>query len=73
MRKRGLLIVGVLLLLLGIASLFVPIPMRERHGIEAGPVSFGVEVRKRERVHPGISAALIAGGVGLLALSARRS
>ena len=63
---RVLLILGLLLLLLGIASLFVPIPHRERRGLDAGPVSIGVTTTSRERVHPGVSAALIVGGVVLL-------
>lgn len=63
---RVLLIIGLILLILGVASFFVAIPRKERHGIEAGPVSLGVETTTRERVHPGISAALIAGGVVLM-------
>lgn len=69
---RALLIVGLILLILGVASLFVPIPRKERHGIEAGPVSLGVETTTRERVHPGISGALIAGGVVLMVVGRRK-
>jgi len=69
---RVLLVIGVILLLLGIASLFVPIPHRERHGIEAGPVSIGVETTQRERVHPAISGVLIAGGVALVIAGGRK-
>lgn len=69
---RVLLILGVVLLLLGIASLFVPVPHRERHGFDAGPVSVGVTTTSRERVHPGVSAALIVGGVVLLIAGRRR-
>ena len=65
---RVLLIIGLILVILGVASLFVPIPRKERHGIEAGPVSLGVETTTREKVHPGISAALIAGGVVLMVI-----
>jgi hypothetical protein len=63
---RALFVVGVLLLLLGIASLFVPIPRRERHGIDAGGISLGVETTTREKVHPAVSAVLIGGGVLLM-------
>ena len=69
---RVLLIIGLLLILLGIASLFVPIPRKERHGIEAGPVSLGIETTSKEKVHPGISAALIAGGVVLMVVGRPR-
>lgn len=63
---------GVLLLILGIASLFVPIPHRERHGFDAGPISVGVTTTSRERVHPAVSAALIGGGVVLLIAGRRK-
>jgi hypothetical protein len=69
---RVLLIIGVILLVLGVASLFVPIPRKERHGIEAGPISFGVETTQRERVHPAISAVLIGGGVALIIAGGRK-
>jgi hypothetical protein len=69
---RTLLIVGSIVLLLGIASLFVPIPRRERHGIEAGPISLGVETTTRNVVHPGISAVLIGAGVVLLFAGRRK-
>jgi hypothetical protein len=71
MRKRGLVAIGGIVLVLGIVSLFVAIPTRERHGFDAGPVSFGVEVKTREKVHPAISGLLIAGGVVLIALGSR--
>ena len=63
---RLLVLIGGIVLLLGIASLFVPIPRRERHGIDVGRVSLGVETTTREKVHPAISAVLIGGGVILL-------
>ena len=69
---RVLLIIGALLLVLGVASLFVPIPHREKHGITAGDISLGVETTTREKVHPAISAVLIAGGVVLLYAGRRR-
>lgn len=70
---RLLLVLGVLLLILGIASLFVPIPHRQRHGFTAGPVSVGVTTTEREKVSPVISGVLIAGGVVLLVVGSRRS
>ncbi len=63
---RQLLVIGSILLLLGIASFFVAVPRRERHGIDVGGVSLGVETTAREKVHPGLSALLIASGAILI-------
>jgi hypothetical protein len=69
---RVLMVIGLILVVLGLASLFVPIPHRVRHGVQAGPISLGVETTERERVHPGISAVLIAGGVVLMIAGRKR-
>lgn len=70
---RIFLLVGAILLLLGIASLFVPIPRRQRHGIDVAGVSLGVETTAREKVPPVISAVLIGGGVTLLLAGRRKA
>ena len=70
---RTLLIVGAVLLVAGLLSLFIPIPHREHHGIQAGPISLGVETTERERIHPAISGVLIAGGVALMIVGSRKS
>ena len=63
----------MVVLILGIASLFVPIPHNEREGVKLGPVSVGVETRHEERVSPIVSAVLILGGAGMMiAAKARR-
>ncbi len=69
---RTLMVIGLVLVILGLLSLFVPIPHRVRHGVQAGPISLGVETTERERVHPGISAVLIAGGVVLMIAGRKR-
>ncbi len=69
---RALLIAGAVLLILGITLLFVPIRHRVRHGVDAGPVSFHVDTVERDRVHPGVSAALIVGGVALMIAGSRK-
>jgi hypothetical protein len=66
-----MLLAGLILVVLGIASLFVPIPHTEKHGIKAGDVNIGVETTRRERVSPIISAVLIAGGIVLKVAGAR--
>ena len=63
---KALFAVGLVVLILGIASLFVPIPHSERHGIKAGDVSIGVQTHESERVSPGISVVLILAGAGMM-------
>jgi len=63
---KGLFWLGLVLLVLGIASLVVPIPHKEREGVKVGGASIGIETKHDEKVSPIISAALIAAGAGLI-------
>jgi hypothetical protein len=56
-------IIGVILIILGVVSLFVGIPSRERHGVSVGDASIGVETKTTKAVPMAISALLIVGGV----------
>jgi hypothetical protein len=56
---------GSVVLILGVLSLFVPVPQTQREGIKAGGLSIGVETRTEEKVSPIISAVLILGGAGM--------
>jgi hypothetical protein len=62
----------MLVVVLGIASLVVPIPRTETHGIKAGDLNIGVQTTNRERVSPVVSAALIAGGIALTIAGAKK-
>ncbi len=62
---KMLLFAGLLLVVLGIASLVVPIPHTETDGIKVGNTNFGVQTSHSERVSPIISVVLIAGGIAL--------
>jgi len=65
---KPLLLAGLLVLVLGIASLFIAIPNRERNGVSLGGISVGIETRHDEKVSPLISGVLIlAGGVMMIA------
>ncbi len=66
-----LLFAGLLLVVLGIASLVVPIPRTETEGIKVGGANFGVQTSHSERVSPIISIVLIAGGIALSIAGAR--
>ena len=69
---KALFAVGLILLILGVASLFVPIPQKDRHGVEIGDVSLGVETTSREKVSPIVSGALILAGAGMMIAGGRK-
>ncbi len=66
-----LLFAGLLMVVLGIASLIVPIPRSETQGIKIGDTNIGVQTRHSERVSPIVSVVLIAGGISLTIAGAR--
>ena len=66
-----LLFAGLLLIVLGVASLIVPIPHSETEGIKIGSTNLGVQTSHSERISPIISVVLIAGGIALSIAGAR--
>jgi hypothetical protein len=68
---KMLLFAGLLLIVLGFASLVVPIPHSETEGIKIGDTNIGVQTSHNERVSPVVSAVLIAGGIALAIAGAR--
>jgi hypothetical protein len=68
---KMLLFAGLLLVVLGLASLVVPIPRTETEGIKVGNTNLGVQTSHSERVSPIISVVLIAGGIALSIAGAR--
>ena len=70
---KALFAVGLVVLILGILSLFVPIPQKDRAGIEVGGVSLGVETTSREKVSPIVSAVLVLAGAGLMVAGKQKS
>ena len=68
---KMMLLAGLVLVVLGLASLVVPIPSTETHGIKAGDMNIGVQTSHSERVSPVVSAVLIAGGIALAIAGSR--
>ena len=58
--------IGLVVLVLGVLSLLVPIPHKEREGFSAGGISMGVETQHSQTVSPIISAVMILGGAGMM-------
>lgn len=69
---KALFVVGLVVLVLGIASFFIPIPRHETEGLKAGDVEIGVEVRHKEHVSPIVSTVLIVAGAGMMIAGGRR-
>ena len=70
---KPLLWIGLVVLILGLASLLVPIPRSERHGLQAGDVSIGITTQSEEKVSPMLSGLMILGGASLMIAGKGRS
>jgi hypothetical protein len=60
--------IGLIILILGLVSLVVPIPRSEREGVTIGGVSLGVDTRHEEKISPALSAVMMLGGLGAMAV-----
>jgi len=69
---KALFVVGLVVLVLGILSFFVPVPHTERHGVDAGDVHLGVKTHHDDLLPPGVSVALLVVGAGLM-IAGRKS
>jgi hypothetical protein len=63
---KALLLVGVLLMVLGILSFFIPVPHSEHHGVNLGDAHIGVTTEHDEKVAPAVSIVLVVVGAGLM-------
>jgi hypothetical protein len=68
---KALFFIGLVLLILGVMSLVVPIPHRDRGGISVGGVSLAVETRHEDKISPVLSAVMILGALGAMAAGKR--
>jgi hypothetical protein len=69
---KALMLVGVVLLVLGIVSFFVPFPHSEHNGVKIGDAHVGITTHDDEKVSPTVSLALIVVGAGLM-IAGRKS
>ena len=70
---KGLTIVGVLLLVLGVLAFIVPIPQREEHSMKIGDAKIGVQTENNQKLPPAVGVVLVVAGVAVLALGVRKS
>ena len=69
---RALMIVGLLVLVLGIFSFFVPFPHSEHHGVSLGDAHVGITTHDDEKVAPVVSVLLVVVGAGLMIAGKKR-
>ena len=63
---KALMVVGLLVLVLGVLSFFVPFPHYEHHGLHVGDAHVDVTTRHDEGVRPVVSIILVVVGAGLM-------
>jgi hypothetical protein len=64
--------IGIVLLVLGVISFFVPIPTSHRHELKAGDASIGVTTHQDEKLSPAVGGVLCVVGAGLLIAGSRK-
>ena len=69
---KPLLLVGVVVLVLGILSFFVPVPHYEHHGVDLGDAHVGITTHHEDMVPPVVSIVLVVVGAGLM-IAGRKS
>jgi hypothetical protein len=66
------MLVGVVVLVLGVLSFFVPFPRSEHHGVSVGDAHVGITTHDDQRVPPAVSILLVVVGAGLV-IAGRKS
>ena len=69
---RILLVIGLVIVVLGILSFFIPVPHTEHHGVDAGDIHVGVNTHHDEMLPPYVGVGLIVVGSGLMIVGGRR-
>lgn len=69
---RGLFVAGLIVLILGILSFFVPVRHTEHHGIDAGDVHLGVKTHQDNVLPPAVGIVMVVVGAGLM-IAGRKS
>jgi hypothetical protein len=70
---KALFWIGLVVLVLGVASLVVPIPRTEKEGVKAGGISLEVQTKHSETVSPIVSAVMVLAGAGMMIAGKRKA
>jgi hypothetical protein len=69
---KNVAVIGVILLILGLASFVVPVPHSENHGVKMGDTKIGVQTQSSEKLPPAVGIVLLVGGVLALVVGSRK-
>jgi len=69
---RPLSMLGLVVLVLGILSFVVPVPMNKTHEIKAGDAEVGITTHHTEKLSPAVGGVLCAVGAVLLIAGTRK-
>lgn len=64
--------IGLIALVLGILSFFVPVPHTERHRLDAGDIHIGVNTHHSDLLPPYVGVVLVVIGGGLMVVGGRK-
>ena len=63
--------IGIVVLLLGIASFFVAVPQKHHEGIQIGGASIGLETNTSQKLPVYVSCILLVGGIAMVIAGAQ--
>jgi len=70
---RSLAIIGVVVLILGVLSFVVPVPVSHSHSAKVGDTTIGITTHDSEKLPPAAGVVLCGAGVILLIAGTRRA
>ncbi len=70
---RPLAWIGIVVLVLGILSFVVPVPVSHTHDVKVGDASLGITTRHNEKLSPAVGTVLCGAGVILLIAGSRKA
>ena len=70
---RPLFVIGLVVLVLGILSFVVPIPMSHSHDAKIGDATIGITTHNSEKLSPVVGGVMCVAGVVLLVAGSRKS
>lgn len=68
---RAVLWIGVVVIVLGIASFFVALPEKHKEGIRVGGASIGVETTSSQKMPVYVGVILLVGGISMVLAGSR--